>query len=216
MFRAIITILFISPFFIFSQDESLETVLDQTCDCFKNVIKANDNKYDFDQAFGKCISYLSEGAKSIDSSYNSAKAINSLIHGKLKTSCKYFDKVDELQSKYSQEKENDFNVKVDDCQILKGGNYITLGDKDSTVINMTDSLQTVTFKDGTFTKSKIIWLGPCSYKIVRISSTNAYEAEMVKPGEERIVRIIGVEDKRIFTYELQANGRFYQAKLVKQ
>lgn len=212
----ILYVLMIFPCHVMAQRDDIKQVLEETCECLKFVVKNSRNKYDFDRELGKCTSEFSKKCIQIDSSYADVVKLNKLIHTELKSTCKRFQKINLKLEEYASQRETDFIVKTSDCQILKAGVYIELGDVDSTQIHMSDTLQIVNFKDGTYTKSRVVWLDLCSYKIIRIESTNSYESQMVSPGQERVIRIIGVENQKIFLYELEVNGRFYQGKLVKQ
>ena len=101
-----------------------------------------------------------------------------------------------------------------DCQILKSGTFVTYGDMDSTLIIMTKNSQHLKFKSGAYTKSKFEWIDDCTYKLIRIESTDPFEKQ-IPPGDVRIVKIIHVSKDGTIFYELLVNNRSYSGRLIK-
>ena len=217
MKQLILTILIVISFTSYSQEyNSIDSLADSTCSCLYDVASNHQDKLDFNTRFSECLELYIKNAQVIDSTLNTSEKFKALVSVTLKEICLEYQFIDSVYKHYASMKELDFIVKTEDCQILRTGNYISEGDKDITIIQMNDTLQIVNFKSGAYTKSQVVWLGPCSYKIIRIESTDPYEKAMVKPGDERVIRIVKVEDKSVFTYELtMGNGGIYTGKLVK-
>lgn len=209
--------LFIAMSFIaFSQESiSMEAIAESACTCLIDVAKKHNNKTDFEDRFSICLGAYINTAQEFDSTLNTPEKLRNLVSITLKENCSEFIFIDSVYQHYVSTPETDFIVSIADCQLLKTGNFITAGDKDSTIIEMREALQILKFKSGAYTKSEVVWLGPCSYKTIRIESTDPYEKAMVKPGEERVIRIINVKDKSEFTYELElGNGGVHTGKLI--
>ena len=215
MKKLIVVISIIICQFSNAQESALIEAAESACSCLYEASKEYKDKIDCRNKFNSCLKQYIEEAQRIDSTINTPEELNNLIQKTLRDNCEKFNYIDSIVQDYTTNKETDFVVKIEDCQILKNGIFITEGDKDSAKIIMQDSLQTIKFKSGAYTKSKVVWLGPCSYKIIRIESTDPYEKQMVQPGEERVIRILGVENKKTITFELAARGRVYPGRLIK-
>lgn len=210
-----LVILFCSlTFNTFGQDE-LTKVLDSACNCLSaaaNTVEEN-TKFDFEYKFNTCLDSLFHRAIAIDSSYQNNLKKNELIHRELKSNYADFNKIDSLHQFYSTLTFESI-ASADDCKLLHSGTFVTYGDPDSTLIIMNKKEQMVVFKSGTYTKSKIEWIDECSYRLIRIESTDSYEKQ-VAPGDVRIVKIIHVSHDGTIFYEILVNGRSYSGRLIK-
>jgi len=195
-----------------AQDEDISFATDTTCSCLNEVIINHKDKIDFEKKMSNCLQNYFELVKKINPSIDTKIEYNQLIQTNLKKECSSFNTIDSLHNEYTKVS-TDFIVKTEECEKIKKGKFITVGDLDSTIIIMNDTIQTLIFSDGTQTKSKIVWLGNCSYKLIRIESTNQFESGMRQKGEETVIRIIKVENSEIFTYEIIVNNRGYTGQL---
>lgn len=102
----------------------MNKVLDEACECLTKAVEQTSNKNDFENAFSLCVGTFYKNAQQVDSSYNDVQKMNQLIHGTLKERCEKFEEINAVHENYVKQKDNDFLVKVEDCQILRSGIYM--------------------------------------------------------------------------------------------
>lgn len=207
-------VLFVISKASFAQQSDEKEIIEQTCTCIGNAIDTEvDTKYDFEYNFGVCMDSLKAKLKVLDPKYNDINQINSFIHTEIKAGCSRYHEVDSLKRFYSTHVFESIATSGD-CEILKQGFFLTYGDKDSAKIEMKGNLQMIHYRDGTYTKSKIVWLSDCSYKVIRKKSTNTDDAKIPK-GNEMLVNIIYVKDGVVVYYEIIMNQHAYSGRLIK-
>lgn len=194
--------------------ESLSVITQTACNCLYEVSKSGKDKISYDREFNNCLQSYFTQAKSIDKKIETNADLNSLIQKNLRINCDHFAYIDSMRAHYKSIIQSNFIVSTEDCKFFKKGEFIGEGDSDSTIIIMSDSIQILKFKDGSYTKSNVVWLNPCSYKLNRTESTNDFEKEFINKNDETIIRIIGVSQK-IITYEMMMGGKVYAGRLIR-
>lgn len=207
-------LLFVLGCFKSNAQDSLTVITQSACNCLYEISKSGKDKISYDREFNNCLQSYFTQAKSIDKKIKTNADLTSLIQNNLRNNCDHFAYIDSMRAHYQSINQSNFNVSIEDCKSFKEGEFIGEGDSDSTIIIMSDSIQILKFKDGSYTKSKVVWLDPCSYKLNRIESTNDIEKEFLNKDEETIIRIIGVS-KKIITYEMIMGDRVYAGRLIR-
>jgi len=100
-------------------------------------------------------------------------------------------------------------------QIMQLGEFEQASNVAKARMSMQDSIQLVTWnQQGIYTKSKVVWVDDCVYRIIFIESTNPLESSIMKKGDEGEIRITEIKADEIF-YEVGFNGKWFPGKLKK-
>jgi hypothetical protein len=199
----------------FSQKGPLDSAVDTACTCLYDASLQYEDKLLFDEAYERCLGRYLEEARMAGAAAETRDQLSNLIHVTLKGGCEEFDYIDSVRTSFLYKKETDFVVDISECELLKNGKFVGVGDDSGTYILMQDSIQMVHFSDGTYTKSKVVWSPICTYQLIRIESTNAYESTVYQEGDIREFAIVGIEDRSVFQYQTIINGKVYMGRLAK-
>ena len=173
-----------------------QAILKSACACFGKAVDAEKNtKFDFEFNYEICVDSLSKQLKRYNPQYNDHKKVERFMYIDLGYYCKCYHETDSLERNYSVHSFKPI-VSISDCTIMNSGVFMEYGDTDSAMIYMSKKKQTIKYKDGTYTKSKIEWQDDCSFKIIRVKSTNATDSKN-EPGSEMVIKILKVMNKNI-------------------
>ena len=194
--------------------DSLAIATEAACNCLYAVSTSCKDKISYQREYNNCLQTYFSRAKLIDKTIVANKDLSSLIQYNLYNNCDHIEYIDSIMAYYTSITQSNFIISTEDCKSFKDGIFMGEGDSDSTIIVMSDSIQILKFNDGSYTKSEVIWLGPCSYKLNRIESTNDFEKEYLNAEIETLIRIIGVEKKTI-TYEMVIGDSVFMGRLIR-
>ena len=206
-------LLFASGYFSYSQVST--KVLNSTCNCLDSLLKDKRNKIDFQFGLENCISRSYQGSLVFKTS-DSTELFLSNLEDQLKKNCESFNQCQGILNKMTMEK-TESNIKEPKiCEIMRVGDFEDLSGTERVVVSMRDSIQIVTFEKTKFyTKSKIIWKDDCSFRVIFIRSSNPYEKLMLKPGDERLTRIIDIKNGKDIIFETGIFGKWFLGRLTK-
>ncbi len=215
MIRVLLSILLIIAYgdSIYSQVSA--KVLNSTCNCLDSLMKDKKDKIDFQFGLENCLSRSYQGSLGFKST-DSAELFILDLEDKLRKNCESFNQSQSILKKMMMER-TESNIKVAKiCEIMRVGDFEDLSGVERVIVSMRDSIQIVTFeKTQLYTKSKVIWMDDCSFRVIFITSTNPYENLMLKPGDERVVRIIDIKNGNEIILETEFWGKWFLGKLTK-
>jgi hypothetical protein len=196
---------------VFSQDNLVES----TCNCITKVVETPKNKIDFCLSYADCFNEASARISAIASA-DSVEAFVFSFYDDLSRNCDSDGKFRGILNRMTLEPTETVVKDRKTCkQIMRTGEFEQRVGTEKVMISMRDSTQIVTFDRGQFTKSKVMWIDACSYRLIFVASTNPVESAFLKDGDERIVRIIDIRDNGDIVIETGFYDRWYVSKITK-